>query len=224
LVGLDLKSGTIAWRRSRGDISTYSSPALVTFDGVDQVVISGTNRMASYSPSTGELIWETDCIAEATCGTVVATADRVFGSGGYPDKQTVCLDAKGKLIWSNRTKIYEPSMVTDGENLFAVSDVGIAYCWSVADGATRWKKRLGGSFSSSPVIVNDKVIVSDLSGNTHVFKASGEKFELITKIKLGDDAHASPAIAGDAIFLRVGVGRGDSRKEKLFCIADQDKP
>ena len=220
LVALDTASGDIAWRRSRGDVSSYSSPALVTLDGTDQIVISGTDRMASYAPETGEPIWETACISEATCGTATATADRVFASGGYPDKETVCLDANGKKLWSNRTKIYEPSMVTNGKDIFAISDGGIAYCWAVQNGAVRWKKRLGGGFSSSPVICNGHVYVSDLSGNHYVFIASGDSFQQISKNRLGDNCYASPAIAGDAIFLRVGIGQGTNRKEKLFCIAE----
>ncbi|KAA1262521.1 outer membrane biogenesis protein BamB [Rubripirellula obstinata] len=220
LVGLDIASGQIAWRRSRGDASSYSSPSLVKLGGTDQIVITGNDRMASYQPATGDLIWETECIAEATCGTVVAAADRVFGSGGYPSEETVCLDQDGKLVWSQRTKIYEPSMVTDAENLFGVTDSGIAYCWDVEDGTVLWKKRLGGNFSSSPVICDGNVYVADLSGNSYVFKASGESYQLVSKNRLGDDCYASPAIADDAIFFRIGFGEEAERTEKLFCIAE----
>ena len=221
LVGLDTKSGDVAWRISRGSVNSYSSPALVTLGGTDQIVIAGNDHMTSYAPATGEVIWKTECISEANCGTAVATSDKVFCSGGYPAKETVCLDANGKLLWSNQTKIYEPSIVTDGENLFAVSDDGIAYCWDIEDGSVLWKKRLGGNFSSSPVICNGNVYVADLSGNSYVFKASGDGYESVAKNRLGDDCYASPAIAGDAIFFRVGVGKEDDRTEKLFCIAKE---
>jgi len=218
LAGIDFRSGEIAWRRSRGDVSSYSSPALVNLGGKDQVVITGNDRMASYDPGSGELNWETPCISEATCGRVIATADRVIGSGGYPDNETVCLDANGRQLWSNRAKIYEPSLVTDGENVFAVSDDGIAYCWSVEDGTERWKKRLGGNFSSSPIIAAGNIYVSDLSGNGYVFKATDMGYDQVSKNHLGDDCYASPAIADNAIFFRVGVGTGEGRREKLYCV------
>ncbi|WP_404309039.1 PQQ-binding-like beta-propeller repeat protein [Neorhodopirellula lusitana] len=219
LVGMDIRSGEIAWRRSRGNNDSYSSPALVALDGTDQVVITGGNRMASYDPATGDLIWETECISDATCGTAIATGDHVFASGGYPDKETLCLDANGEKVWSNRTKLYEPSLVTDGTNLFGITDDGIAYCWDVVDGTQHWKKRLGGKFSSSPLIINDNVYVSDLSGNDYVFKADADKYELVSKNQLGDDCYASPAFTGDALIYRVGIGKGPQRSEKLFCIA-----
>ena len=66
------------------------------------------------------------------------------------------IHANGELVWTNRTKVYEPSLITDGSHVFAVSDDGIAYCWSAEDGKSAWKKRLGGSFSSSPILCNGK--------------------------------------------------------------------
>ncbi|TWU55636.1 outer membrane protein assembly factor BamB family protein [Rubripirellula reticaptiva] len=219
LVGLDIRTGDIGWRRSRGAVSSYSSPALVTLDGSDQLVITGLEKMASYNPATGDLIWETECISEATCGTVVSDGTHVFASGGYPDSETVCIDATGNRVWENRTKVYEPSLITDGENLFGITDGGVAYCWDAANGTEHWKKRLGGNFSSSPVICFGNIYVSDLSGNAFVFKASKDSYELVSKNKLGNDCYASPAIAGDAIFYRVGIGSGEERVEKLYCIA-----
>lgn len=219
LVAVDLNSGEVAWRVARGNASSYSSPTLALLSGKEQVLITGGDRLASYDPESGKLLWKTECIAEATCGTVVVAGDKVLASGGYPDKETVCLSAEGERIWSNRTKVYEPSLVSDGENVFAVADNGIAYCWSLEDGSVNWKRRLGGDFSSSPVICNGNVYVADLSGNQYVFKASGEAYELVSKNQFGDDCYASPAIAGDAIFFRVGAGSGGSRKEILVCFA-----
>ncbi|MEM6688219.1 MAG: PQQ-binding-like beta-propeller repeat protein [Planctomycetota bacterium] len=219
LVGIELKSGKIAWRVARGTAGSYSSPAIISDGERDQVVITGGDRMASYDPTSGELIWETPCIAEATCGTIVSSNGRLFASGGYPDKETVAISTNGELLWSHRTKIYEPSLIIDGENIFAFSDDGIAYCWSAEDGKTNWKKRVGGKFSGSPVLSNGLIYVADLSGNDYVIRASGEQYEMVAKNQLGDDCYASPAIAGDAIIFRVGVGQENKRKEKLYCIA-----
>ncbi len=220
LVGLDRASGEVAWRRSRGDSSSYSSPHIATVGGVDQLLITGGDRLASYDPATGTPLWETKCISDATCGTVITTSEQIFASGGYPDKETVCLSATGERIWSNNTGVYEPSMITDGENVFAITDSGIANCWSAEDGAKRWRQRLGGNFSSSPVLCNGQVYVADLSGNCHVFAASGDSFQRIAENKLGSDCYASPAIADGSLFFRVGIGQGATRTEKLFRITE----
>lgn len=219
LVGLDVDSGEIAWRRDRGPFDSYSSPHIANLGGNDQLLITGNGLMVSYDPASGEPRWETSCISDATCGTVVTSGDKIFASGGYPDKETVCLSAVGKKLWSDRTKIYEPSTITNGEHLFAVSDDGIAMCWAVADGELMWKKRLGGNFSSSPILVGDRIYVSDLSGNTYVFQANGDDYEQISKNQVGSDCYASPAVADGSLFYRVGFGDGEQRTEKLICIS-----
>ncbi len=219
IAGMDGKSGEIAWRIARGDISSYSSPAIVNIGGRDQLLISGCDAVTSYDPATGTQNWRTECIAEATCGTIVATDDRLFASGGYPDKETVCLAAEGKILWSNKTKVYEPSMVLLGDELIGVTDDGIAYCWNAEDGKQVWRERLGGKFSASPIVCNGRVYVSNLQGKTFVFKSTEGNFESIAINSIGSDCYASPAVAEDELFLRVGIGSEKDRTEKLVCLA-----
>ncbi len=217
LAAVDGASGQIAWRVSRGNQSSYSSPVVATVGGRDQLLISGCGAVASYDPTTGEELWRTPCTAESTCGTIVTTDELIFAAGGYPEKQTVCLSAKGQLIWSNRTKVYEPSMLVLGENLFAINDDGIAFCWSARSGDLHWKKRLGGNFSASPIAYGERIYVSNLDGDTFVLKAANQ-FSQIAKNRLGNDCYASPAVSGSDLFKRLGVGVGEGRKEQLVRI------
>lgn len=219
LVGLDIATGEIAWRRARGAADSFSSPRVATLGGVDQLLITGTNRLASYDPATGEPRWETEGVAEFTCGTVVVAGDRIYASGGYPEAETVCMSATGEILWSDRTKLYEPSLITDGQFLFGVTDNGIAQCWSLDDGKQLWRQRLGGNFTSSPVICNGNIYVADLSGKGYVFKASGDDFESVAVNQLGTDCYASPAIANESLYFRVGTGQGANRTEQLVCIS-----
>ncbi len=178
LAALDGATGEIAWRVARDNTDTYSSPAVANVGGRDQLLISGCDVLASYDPATGDELWKTRCLTESTCGTVVASDRFIFASGGYPEKETVCLDADGHRVWSNRTKIYEPSMLATGDKLFAVSDDGIAYCWAAESGDVVWKKRLGGNFSASPILCNGLAYVSNLAGDTFVFSTTGDEFQV----------------------------------------------
>lgn len=220
IAAMDGASGKIAWRISRAAKNSHSTPLIADLGGRDQLLISGCDTVDSYDPATGEKIWSTPGTTETTCGTMVVLNDHVFASGGYPGKQTICLDAEGNRIWDNQTKIYEPSMLAVDSELYAVSDDGIAYCWNAADGELQWRERLGGNFSASPVLCNGNLYVSDLSGKTFVFKASPDGYEEVAVNVLGNDCYASPAILNEQLFLRIGVGRGLERKEKLVCIAD----
>ena len=217
LAALDNETGEVVWRVGRGNGDSYSSPTVVRVGGRDQLLISGNDAVTSYDPASGELLWRTECIAEATCGTVVSDGERIFASGGYPESETICLSADGKRLWSNGLKTYEPSLLVVGGRLLTVNDKGVAICWDAVSGKELWKKRLGGNFSASPVLVNDTVIVPNLSGDTFVFQV-GAEYVPVAKNHLGDDCYASPAISGDQLVLRIGVGSGSERTEQVVCL------
>ena len=220
LVALDRETGAIAWRVARPAENTFSSPAVVALQGRDQLVITGSEQVTSYNPATGDLLWNSPGTAKATCGTVVATADRVFASGGFPGRQTVCLDGSGRLQWSTNDRLYEPSLLVFGEFLYGVSDDGFATCWSVADGQEQWKQRLGGSFSASPIVCNGLIYVSNLSGQTYVFRANPKFYEEVAVNKLGDDCYTSGAVKESRLYLRIGRRSGTGRKEQLVCLGE----
>lgn len=219
IAALDGTSGELAWRIARPSMNSHSTPAIVHLDGRDQMVISGCDKVASYDPASGEEIWSTRCTSETTCGTMISAGGKVYASGGFPDKQTVCLDGSGTILWENRVKIYEPSLLAVGDSIFAVSDDGIAYCWAAETGKERWKKRLGNNFSSSCWESGGKIFASDLAGNTCVFAANPEKYEPLAVNQLGNDCYATPAVVDGQIFTRVGYSSSGNRQEKLCCIS-----
>lgn len=221
IAALDAKTGKIIWRIIRGDTSSYSSPTIAHVGGRDQLLISGCGAVTSYDPVTGKEYWRTPCIAEATCGTVVTDGTRIYASGGYPETETVCLSSKGEKIWSDSTKIYEPSMLVSEGSLFAASDNGIAYCWNAETGDVCWRKRLGGNFSASPVLCKGLLYVPNLSGETFVFEATPDAYNPVAQNRIGDDCYASPAISDGEVFLRVGTGSGENRQESLVCISEK---
>lgn len=221
IAALDSETGNIAWRIARGNEDNYSSPTVANVGGRDQLLISGCGAVTSFDPATGEQNWRTEIVSKITCGTIVTTSDRIFAGGGFPKNETICLSADGKKLWSNNTKVYEPSMIVAGDRLVAVSDDGIAYCWSIDDGQQYWRKRLGGNFSASPILCGDTIYASNLKGDTFVFRA-GDDYESVSRNPLGNDCYASPAVSNGQIFLRVGVGKGDERREQLVCISEPD--
>lgn len=222
LTALDCETGQVAWRVARPAEKSYSSPAVVRLNGRDQLVLSGAGKVMSYDPKTGKQLWSTEGSATATCGTVVANDQFLYASGGYPERETICLDGEGKVQWRDRTRLYEPSLLVVDDFLYAVSDDGIATCWNAADGTERWKLRLGGSFSASPIVCNGQIYVSDLSGQTYVFNASPSSYQQNAVNRLGDDCYASPAVQNSRLYLRVGVDSGGSRQEQLVCLSAEE--
>jgi outer membrane protein assembly factor BamB len=103
-------------------------------------------------------------------------------------------------------------------HVYALTDNGIAYCWRISDGKELWKERLAGPVSASPVLVQDRIYWANESGTHFVFRANPAKFEPIAKNQLGTESFASPAVAGEQMFLRVAEQINGQRKEALYCI------
>jgi outer membrane protein assembly factor BamB len=89
---------------------------------------------------------------------------------------------------------------------------GIVHCLDAKTGKRHYRQRLPGAagLTASPWSMDERVFCLDQSGQTFVL-AAGPKYKLLATNKLSDEMFwASPAVAGDSLFLR-GV-------DHLYCI------
>lgn len=220
LAAHDRLTGEQRWKVERPGMISFSSPIVAKLQGKDQLLLSGCEMVAAYDPASGQLLWKTpQATTMATCGTMVWEGNLVFASGGYPKSQTVAIAADtGRLVWSNRVKCYEQSMVVKDGYLFGVADSGVAYCWRCTDGKAMWKERLGGKYSSSPILVGDVIHVFNEAGQGFSFLASPDQYAATGQTKLGDEAFASPVVVDNTMFLRVAETKS-RRQESLLLLA-----
>lgn len=214
------KTGKVAWRIKRGRVDSYSSPTIVNLNGSDQIVLSGNDEVAAYNPTNGEKLWSVPGTSRSTCGTALVWDNYVLVSGGYPEKQTVCIrhDGTPEINWTSKQCFYVPSMMIHDQYVYGVDDKGIAYCWDIPSGEQMWKSRMKGAYSASPVSVGETMFVISEQGTCSILKANPNKLEKVSEKKLGDEAFASPAISGENLFLRVADRSGGTRQEWLYCI------
>ena len=64
-------------------------------------------------------------------------------------------------------------------------------------------------FYSSPVLVGDRIYISDMAGQMYIVKA-GSAYELIATRKMGEEVFATPAFMDGRIYVRT--------QKHLFCI------
>ncbi len=219
---LDVKTGRVLWQQRRPQSLNWASPIVAELGGREQLVISGGHMIAAYDPASGQPLWTARCLTMATCGTCVWDDGIVVASGGFPDAETaaVAADGSGRVLWSNRVKCYEQSMLCHDGHVYALADSGVAYCWDVRSGREMWKKRLAGPVSASPLLVGDTIYASNEKGTTFVFQASPQRFRLIARNQLGQESFASPVVADGVLYLRVAEGRRSRRQEWLYAIAE----
>ncbi len=225
LAALNRETGEIVWRKARPADVSYASPAILHLGGRDQVVLPGCDQLASYDPLTGEQLWSVPGTTQACVGTAVQYGDFVFASGGFPGKETICVNASGTPTaqWRNTVKCYVPSLLQTEGNIYAFTDNGIAHCWDAKTGAERWKARLGGGdISASPILVQDRLYIGNERGTIFVIRAQPGEYELLAENQLGDEMFASPAVAYGQLFLRTADSSSGTRQETLYCIASAD--
>jgi len=59
-----------------------------------------------------------------------------------------------------------------------------------------------GNYYSSPIAADGRIYVASLAGKLTVIKAGGDKPEILHQADFGERVYASPALAGDHLYLR----------------------
>lgn len=220
VAALDRVTGQFVWKHERPKTPNYASPIVLHACGREQLLFTGCNLVSSFDPLSGKKLWEIDGSTTECVTSIVTDGELVFTSGGYPKNHVsaVRADGSGEIVWENKTRVYVPSMLVHEGHIFAVTDAGIATCWESATGDEIWKARLGGTFSSSPVLVGAHIFATNENGETYIFKADPTKFELVGKNQLGNDVIATPTFSGNRIYARVAWQKDGERRETLCCI------
>jgi outer membrane protein assembly factor BamB len=209
-VALDKRTGKVRWKKPRAGYQAYTTPLIVPVNGRDQMVSPGAHRAISYEPATGEEIWS------VAYGKGYSNVPRpVFGHGlvyictGFDQPSLLAVRPGGKgdvtathVAWeTKRGAPLTPSPLLVGDELYFVSDNGIASCLDARTGAEHWRQRLGGNYSASPVYADGRIYFLSEDCEAPVI-APGKEFRLLTRNRLDGRCLASLAISGSAIFVR----------------------
>ncbi len=222
IYAIDTATGERRWKAERPQGLSFSTPIPLGDRQKPQLLVSGNKKIAAYDLQDGVELWSREGSTQATCGTMVG--DRklhlAFASGGYPDKFTVAIQMDGdhQVVWENQVCCYEQSLLLDEGYLYAVADSGVAYCWRASDGEEMWKHRLGGKYSSSPLLVDGRIYVSNEAGTTFVIEAAPDKFNLLAENQLGTEVFATPVPADGRLYYRFAEGTDENRQEFLVAI------
>ncbi len=223
IVALDRQTGKVRWRVSREHgIRSYVTPIIREIDGRTQMVLSGSETVASYDPRTGRRHWIMEGPTEQFVASMVYDGRLLFLTAGFPEHHIMAIrpDGHGKIsdgqiVWrTQRGASYVPSPIVVGDFLLVVSDGGIASCFDTSTGKRYWMKRIGTRYSASLVAADGLAYCVSDQGLTTVLRPAKE-FEMVAECKLGENCSSSPAISGGAIFIR--------GHEHLFCIRKAGK-
>jgi len=210
VIALDKLTGKVRWKKLREGYQAYTTPLVVRLPAGDQVISPGAFRAVSYEPRTGKELWQ------VRYGDGFSNVPRpVYGDGlvfictGFqqPSLLAVRLDGRGDvtkshIAWTLKRGVsLTPSPLLVGDELYMVSDNGVASCIDAKTGASHWQVRLGGNHSASPIYADGRIYFLSEEGESVVI-APGKEFKALAKNQLDGPTLASMAVSGGSIFVR----------------------
>jgi outer membrane protein assembly factor BamB len=212
IIALDKNTGKTKWKsgRRRPFDQAYSTPLVIRVGDRDQIVSVGAYRATAYEPESGKEIWR------VRYSDGFSNVPRpVFGHGmvyiatGFQQPTLIAVRADGSgdvtdthIQWTlNRGAPYTPSPLLLGDELYVVSDLGIAACLDARTGEAHWQARLSGNQSASPVFADGRIYFLGEEGVATVI-APGKVFRKLATNTLDGAILASMGVANGAIFIR----------------------
>jgi outer membrane protein assembly factor BamB len=223
IVALDKSTGQELWRRPREEPTNWTTPLVVDHNGRTEVMVNGTQRIRSYDLATGELLWECAGMTLNAIPTPLVGPELAYFTSGFRGSALLAIKLGGKgdltgtpaIAWQRKGGTpYVPSALLYGDFLYFLADNNaLLTCLDAATGKAHFEGQklpeMKGMYAS-PVGVAERVYLAGRAGKTTVIRR-GPALEILACNTLDDRFDASPAVAGDALFLR--------GHRSVYCIA-----
>jgi outer membrane protein assembly factor BamB len=220
LTALDKMTGKTVWKtdrnfdytsiRDNGDNKkAYSTPAVITINGKPQLVSAAAVGSAAYDPLTGTELWKVYHGGMNTAATPLSADGKVFLCTSDGGLQLVAVRPDGRgdvtdthIAWTlNKNVPNRSSPVVMNDRLYMANGQGLLTCVDVKTGKPAWQERLGGAFWASPIAAAGRLYFFNDSGTTFVGEG-GMSWKKLAENKLDEGCMASPAVAGESLFIR----------------------
>ena len=203
------------WRTNRPQpwSQAYSTPLTIHAGDRDQIVSVGAFHTVAYDPQNGKEIWRVEYPdGFSNVPRPVYGAGLVFITTGFQQPSVLAIRPDGKgdvtkthVAWTlSRGAPLTPSPLLAGDELYLVTDTGIASSVDARTGAIHWQHRLGEGVSASPVLADGHIYFLDEEGRTTVI-APGRTFQQLSMNVLDGASLASMAVASQSFFIRTAT-------------------
>lgn len=220
VAAFDVRTGKELWRTSREDVPTWSTPAVVSMNGRDQVIVNGWRHIGGYDLETGKAVWRMTGGGDIPVPTPIVAHGLVFITNAhgklapiYAVKPSATGDitlkegetSNAHIAWSYlRDGGYMQTPLVYGDLLYVCRDNGVLSVFDAKTGVRHYQARLGDGrtgFSASAVAAGGRIYFTGEDGDVFVVKA-GTTFEVLATNPLGEVAMATPAISEGALLFR----------------------
>ena len=223
IVALDKQTGEVVWKTDRsGKMNdnpqlkkAYGTPLIVEVAGKPVVISPAADWVYGYDPTTGEELWKVNygVLGFSIVPRPVAGHGMVYMCTTFMRPEILALefqDGIPQIAWRfNRQAPNMPSPLIVGDEIYLMSDKGIASCLDAKTGKLHWQERISGNFSASPLYADGRIHFFSREGVTTIIEP-GTTFKQLAQNKIDGALMASPPAVDGALFLRT--------EGALYCV------
>ena len=215
LYAIDSLTGKSVWETPRDVAASWSTPVLVNSGSREEIITAAAPWVISYDPTTGKEWWRAKVLSGAVAPLPIFAGGLFFNSTENAQLSAIRNGGSGDIteshvVWSMESDLPDvASPVSDGKLLLLPNGTGRVRCFDAQTGKRLWSERFDEGFWSSPTLVKDTVYMTDMGGNTFIFKL-GREYQLLGLGVFGEKLITSFAIADSRIYAR--------GEKHLFCL------
>lgn len=207
LIAFDGATGKQVWRTARPVSDSWSTPLVIRGIPQEEIVCSGKPWVMGYSPADGKERWRAKLLDADVAPTPCYSNGLVYATNAHATLAAIRLGGSGDVTkthvaWNADEGLPDcVSPLCDGERIYVFSDSAMLTCYDAKDGKRLYEQEFKEPLNASPVLVGKTLYCLDTKGMMH-FVEAGPTYKGVGTSPLGEDAHASPAVFRDRIYLR----------------------
>jgi outer membrane protein assembly factor BamB len=226
VIALSKKSGKTIWKTDRStdfndlvngkpkrdgdERKGFSTPYFITVNGNVQMISPGAKAAFAYDPETGKEIWTVRYPEHSSASRTMFGHGLLFINSGFGKAQLMAVKPDGKgdvtkthVVWAIKKAVpKKPTGVLVGDLIYSCDDGGMGLCIDAKTGKAIWTERIGGKHSAAALYSKGRVYFADENTGTTTVIEPGREFKVLAKNKLDKGCMGSPAVSGNALFLR----------------------
>ena len=213
---LNRSTGDMAWETPRKTKAkkkfSFCTPLPIRANGRAQIISPFSDSVCSYDPATGKELWRVRYTGYSVVPRPVFGHGLVFISTSFDSPEVLAIRPDGSgdvtdshVVWRlKKGAPHTPSLLLVGDELYMVSDRGVATCVDARSGRVHWQKRIGGNFSASPMYADGRIYLQNEEGMGVVISAD-KTFKELARNDLAERTLASYAASDGALFIRTAT-------------------
>lgn len=217
-------TGEPLWKKSRDEISGWTTPVVTKVNGKEQIIVNGGNSVKSYNPENGEIIFKCGGQTRNAIPSPVVRDSMVYCTSGFRGSalmaiklgKTGDLTGTDAIAWQvNKATPYVPSPLLYKGRIYVYSgNTANLSCYDAKSGKAHFVResleQMKGVYAS-PAAAGGNIYLPGRNGVTCVIKPA-DKLKTVAINKLDDSFDCSPVFAGKELYLK--------GKKHLYCISE----